>query len=209
VGETLLPYLPTPRVLRADDGSFRLERPDERPTSIGRLRSFVGNTGVLVRAYTYIRAHGASGLREVSDDAVLAANYLRKRVGEAYDIPFDRFCKHEFVASATTLKKETGVRTLDVAKRLIDKGFHPPTIYFPLTVDEGMLIEPTETESVETLDAFADALIVIAGEAASDPELVKSAPHDAPVGRLDEASAARQPNLRWRPMAGADTPCPD
>jgi len=209
VGETLLPYLPTPRVLRADDGSFRLERPDERPTSIGRLRSFVGNTGVLVRAYTYIRAHGASGLREVSDDAVLAANYLRKRVGEAYDIPFDRFCKHEFVASATTLKKETGVRTLDVAKRLIDKGFHPPTIYFPLTVDEGMLIEPTETESVETLDAFADALIAIAGEAASDPELVKSAPHDAPVGRLDEATAARQPNLRWRPMAGADTPCPD
>ena len=209
VGETLLPYLPTPRVLRADDGSFRLERPDERPTSIGRLRSFVGNTGVLVRAYTYIRAHGASGLREVSDDAVLAANYLRKRVGEAYDIPFDRFCKHEFVASATTLKKETGVRTLDVAKRLIDKGFHPPTIYFPLTVDEGMLIEPTETESVETLDAFADALIAIAGEAASDPELVKSAPHDAPVGRLDEATAARQPNLRWRPMTGREMPCPD
>jgi glycine dehydrogenase subunit 2 len=209
VGETLLPFLPTPRVLRADDGTFRLERPDERPTSIGRLRSFAGNTGVLVRAYAYIRAHGGSGLREVSDDAVLAANYLRKRVGEAYDIPFDRFCKHEFVASASGLKKRTGVRTLDVAKRLIDKGFHPPTIYFPLTVDEGMLIEPTETESVETLDAFADALVEIAAEAERDPDLVTSAPHDAPVGRLDEATAARQPNLRWRAMRGAEMPCPD
>ncbi len=209
VGDRLVPFLPTPRVLRADDGSFRLERPDERPTSIGRLRSFVGNTGVLVRAYAYLRAHGAAGLREVSDDAVLAANYLRKRVGEAYDIPFDRHCKHEFVASAATLKRETGVRTLDVAKRLIDKGFHPPTIYFPLTVEEAMLIEPTETESLETLDAFADALIAIARESHDDPELVKSAPHTAPVGRLDEATAARQPNLRWRPMAGAEMPCPD
>jgi glycine dehydrogenase subunit 2 len=209
VGERLVPFLPTPRVLRADDGTFRLERPDERPTSIGRLRSFVGNTGVLVRAYAYLRAHGAAGLREVSDDAVLAANYLRKRVGEAYDIPFDRHCKHEFVASAATLKRETGVRTLDVAKRLIDKGFHPPTIYFPLTVEEAMLIEPTETESLETLDAFADALIAIARESRDDPELVKSAPHTAPVGRLDEATAARQPNLRWRPMAGAEMPCPD
>jgi glycine dehydrogenase subunit 2 len=209
VGETLLPYLPSPRVLREDDGTFRLERPAERPTSIGRLRSFVGNTGVLVRAYAYIRAHGGSGLREVSDDAVLAANYLRKRVGEAYDIPFDRACKHEFVASAATVKKRTGVRTLDIAKRLIDKGFHPPTIYFPLTVEEGMLIEPTETESVETLDAFADALIAIAHEADEDPELVRTAPHTAPVGLLDEATAARQPNLRWRPMAGAEMPCPD
>jgi glycine dehydrogenase subunit 2 len=209
VGETLLPYLPSPRVLRADDGSFRLERPDERPTSIGRLRSFVGNTGVLVRAYTYIRAHGASGLREVSDDAVLAANYLRKRVGAAYDIPFDRACKHEFVASAAGIRKRTGVRTLDIAKRLIDKGFHPPTIYFPLTVEEGMLIEPTETESVETLDAFADALIAIAGEAENDPDVVTSAPHDSPVGRLDEATAARQPNLRWRAMSGMEMPCPD
>jgi glycine dehydrogenase subunit 2 len=209
VGETLLPYLPTPRVLRADDGTFRLERPDERPTSIGRLRAFAGNTGVLVRAYAYIRAHGGSGLHQVSDDAVLAANYLRQRVGEAYDIPFDRFCKHEFVASASTIKRQTGVRTLDIAKRLIDKGYHPPTIYFPLTVDEGMLIEPTETESVETLDAFADALIEIAREAKEDPEVVTSAPHDSPVGRLDEATAARQPNLRWRPMAGAEMPCPD
>ena len=209
VGERLLPFLPSPRVLSTDDGRFRLERPDERPTSIGRLRSFVGNTGVLVRAYAYIRAHGGSGLRQVSDDAVLAANYLKNRVGEAYEIPYDRPCKHEFVASAAAIKKRTGVRTLDIAKRLIDYGFHPPTIYFPLTVEEGMLIEPTETESIETLDAFADALIAIAREAETDPELVTSAPHTSPVGRLDEASAARHPNLRWRPMAGAETPCPD
>ena len=119
-----------------------------------------------------------------------------------------RACKHEFVASAATIKKDTGVRTLDIAKRLIDYGFHPPTIYFPLIVEEGMLIEPTETESVETLDAFADALIAIAGEARDHPELVHDAPHEAPVRRLDEVSAARQPNLRWRPMAGAETPCP-
>jgi glycine dehydrogenase subunit 2 len=209
VGELLLPYLPTPRVLRLDDGTFRLERPEERPSSIGRLRSFVGNTGVLVRAYAYIRAHGGSGLREVSDDAVLAANYLKSRLAGTFDLPYDRPCKHEFVASGASLKAKTGVRTLDVAKRLIDHGFHPPTIYFPLIVEEGMLIEPTETESVETLDAFADALIEIAAEAGRDPEMVTSAPHTAPVKRLDEATAARQPNLRWRPMAGAEMPCPD
>ena len=130
-------------------------------------------------------------------------------MGEAYDVPFDRACKHEFVASAADLKKRTGVRTLDIAKRLIDKGFHPPTIYFPLTVEEAMLIEPTETESVETLDAFADALIEIAHEAETEPDVVTSAPHTSPVGRLDEATAARQPNLRWGGMTGADMPCPD
>jgi len=140
---------------------------------------------------------------------VLAANYLKKRVAEAYEIPYDRPCKHEFVASAAGLKKRTGVRTLDIAKRLIDHGFHPPTIYFPLIVDEGMLIEPTETESAETLDAFADALVAIAAEAATDPEVVKAAPHSAPVRRLDEAKAARQPNLRWRPLTGRQMPCPD
>ncbi|MGH2476466.1 MAG: aminomethyl-transferring glycine dehydrogenase subunit GcvPB [Candidatus Limnocylindrales bacterium] len=209
VGETLVPFLPEPRVLRTDDGTFRLERPGERPTSIGRLRSFVGNTGVLVRAYAYIRAHGGSGLREVSDDAVLAANYLRHRLAGTYDMPYDRACKHEFVASAASLKKKTGVRTLDIAKRLIDYGYHPPTIYFPLIVEEGMLIEPTETESLETLDAFVEALIAIASEAETNPELVTGAPHSAPVRRLDEAMAARQPNLRWRPMTGAQTPCPD
>jgi glycine dehydrogenase subunit 2 len=209
VGETLLPFLPTPRVIREGDGTFRLERPAERPTSIGRLRSFVGNTGVLVRAYAYISAHGGSGLRQVSDDAVLAANYLKHLVAAAYEIPYDRPCKHEFVASASALKKRTGVRTLDIAKRLIDYGFHPPTIYFPLIVDEAMLIEPTETESTETLDAFAAALVAIAGEAEANPDLVRGAPHSAPVRRLDEATAARQPNLRWRPMTGAQTPCPD
>jgi glycine dehydrogenase subunit 2 len=209
VGEQLLPFLPTPRVLRDADGSYRLERPGERPTSIGRLRSFVGNTGVLIRAYAYLRAHGGSGLREVSDDAVLAANYLKSRLVGTFDLPYDRPCKHEFVASAASLKGRTGVRTLDVAKRLIDFGFHPPTIYFPLIVEEGMLIEPTETESVETLDAFADALIEIAAESEREPDVVKAAPHTAPVKRLDEATAARQPNLRWRPMSGAQMPCPD
>jgi glycine dehydrogenase subunit 2 len=205
----LVPFLPAPRVVRADDGAFRLERPGERPRSIGRMRSFTGSTGVLVRAYAYIRAHGAAGLREVSDDAVLAANYLKHRLAGTYEVPFERACKHEFVASAAGIKQRTGVRTLDIAKRLIDKGYHPPTIYFPLTVEEAMLIEPTETESLETLDGFADALIEIAREAESDPGLVTAAPHDAPVRRLDEATAARQPNLRWRGMTGAQLPCPD
>jgi glycine dehydrogenase subunit 2 len=205
----LAPFLPSPRVLREADGTYRLETPGERPASIGRMRSFVGNTGVLVRAFTYIRAHGGTGLTQVSEDAVLAANYLRLRVGETYEIPFDRTCMHEFVASAAGLKRETGVRTLDVAKRLIDRGYHPPTVYFPLIVEEGMLIEPTETESIETLDAFADALAAIAREAREAPELVTSAPTTAPVRRLDEAAAARQPDLRWRPMTGVETPCPD
>jgi len=211
VGDALLPYLPSPRVLRAADGTFRLERPEERPTSIGRLRSFVGSSGVLVRAYAYLRAHGASGLQEVTDDAVLAANYLKSRLAASgkFDIPFAGICKHEFIASAATLKRRTGVKTLDVAKRLLDHGFHAPTIYFPLTVDEAMLIEPTETESLETLDAFADALIAIAVEAETQPELVTGAPHSAPVRRPDEAGAARNPNLRWRPPVGEFTPCPD
>ena len=149
------------------------------------------------------------GLAEVSDDAVLAANYLKARLGEVLDVPYERHCKHEFVASAATLKAQTGVRTLDLAKRLIDHGIHPPTIYFPLTVEEGMLIEPTETESIETLDAFVDALTAVVAEARTDPDTVRGAPHTAPVRRLDEATAARQPDLRWRPMAGAETPCPD
>ncbi len=209
VGEKLLPFLPSPRVLREQDGSFRLERPGERPTSIGRVRSHVGSTGVLVRAYAYLLAHGAAGLEEVSEDAVLAANYLRHRLRGTYEIPYDRVCKHEFVASASNLKRETGVRTLDVAKRLIDHGHHPPTIYFPLIVEEALLIEPTETESLETLDDFAGALEAIAAEAHEDPEALHSAPHSAPVRRLDEATAARQPDLHWRPMTGAQMPCLD
>ena len=208
VGETLLPYLPSPRVLREPDGTFRLERPGERPESIGRVRAYQGSTGVLVRAYAYIRAHGDTGLAQVSEDAVLAANYLKSRLRGAYEIPFDRPCKHEFVATARPLREATGVRTLDVAKRLIDKGYHPPTIYFPLIVEECLLIEPTETESVETLDAFAEALIEIAREAHDDTDLVIGAPHTAPVRRLDEATAARHPDLRWRAMTGAETPCP-
>src|SRR5919197_4056193 len=205
VGAKLEPFLPAPRVLRESDGTFRLERVGERPTSIGRMRSFVGSTGVLVRAYAYLRPHGASGLAEITEDAVLAANYLKLRLTDsgAYDIPFPGVCKHEFIASAGSIKKKTGVKTLDIAKRLLDHGFHAPTVSFPLTVDEAMLIEPTETESVETLDAFADALIAIAREAETDPDVVKTAPHTAPVRRLDEAGAARHPNPRLRAAARA------
>jgi glycine dehydrogenase subunit 2 len=209
VGEKLLPFLPSPRVLREPDGRLRLEVPGERPTSIGRVRAFAGNTGVLVRAYAYIAIHGGTGLAEVSEDAVLAANYLKARLTGILDVPFSRPCMHEFVASSATLKSETGIRTLDVAKRLIDYGFHPPTIYFPLTVEEALLIEPTETESLETLDAFVEALRCIVDEARTDPELLHSAPHSSPVRRLDETTAARQPNLRWRAMTGSQTPCPD
>jgi glycine dehydrogenase subunit 2 len=208
VTERLRPFLPQPLVVREGD-AYRLERPGERPASIGRVRAYQGSTGILVRAYAYIRAHGGSGLRQVSEDAVLAANYLRRRVGEAYELPVDGPCKHEFVASASRIKDETGVRTYDIAKRLIDHGYHPPTIYFPLIVDECLLIEPTETESIETLDAFADALIAVAREAHEDPELLTTAPHDAPVRRLDETSAARKPDLRWPSLDGVERPCPD
>jgi glycine dehydrogenase subunit 2 len=206
VGERLVPFLPAPRVLREGE-RFRLEREGERVSAVGRVRAFQGNVGVLVRAYAYVRAHGRD-LVGVSEDAVLAANYLKARLAGTYEIPFDRPCKHEFVATARPLKEATGVRTLDVAKRLIDHGYHPPTIYFPLIVEECLLIEPTETESLETLDAFADAMLAIADEARTDPDRVRSAPHHAPVRRLDEATAARQPDLRWRPMTGAETPCP-
>jgi glycine dehydrogenase subunit 2 len=209
VGERLVPFLPSPRVLRGPDGTYRMERPGERPSSIGRVRAFVGNTGVLVRAYAYIRAQGGSGLREVSEDAVLAANYLKVKLADVLDIPFERTCMHEFVASAASLKAKTGIRTLDIAKRLIDYGYHPPTIYFPLTVEEAMLIEPTESESLETLDAFAEAVRCIVAEAETDPELLHAAPRTSPVRRLDETTAARQPNLRWRAMTGSQTPCPD
>jgi len=209
VTERLAPFLPGPRVLREADGSFRLERHGERPTSIGRVRSYQGSVGVLVRAYAYMLAHGGPGLEEVSEDAVLGANYLRHRLADTFDMPFPPPCMHEFVASARAIRQASNVRMLDIAKRLIDYGFHPPTIYFPLTVEEGMLVEPTETESLDTLDAFADALIAIAHEARAQPELVREAPHAAPVRRLDETSAARHPDLRWQPMTGRQTPCPD
>ena len=209
VSERLAPFLPGPRVLRQDDGTFRLERAGERATSIGRVRSYQGSTGVLLRAYAYMLAHGGDGLEQVSEDAVLAANYLRSRLESTFEMAYPAPCMHEFVASAKALRAKSGVRMLDIAKRLIDYGYHPPTIYFPLTVEEGMLVEPTETESVETLDAFADALIAIAEEAQSDPDVVRGAPHDAPVRRLDEAGAARHPDLRWQPMTGRQMPCPD
>jgi glycine dehydrogenase subunit 2 len=207
VAAHLVPYLPEPLVLK-DGHGFRLERQGERPEAIGRVRAYQGSVGVLVRAYAYIRAHGASGLRQVSEDAVLAANYLRQRVGEAFELPVAGPCKHEFVASAAAIKAATGVRTYDIAKRLIDHGYHPPTIYFPLIVEECLLIEPTETESIETLDAFADALIAVVREAHEDPELLMTAPHDAPVRRLDETTAARRPDLRWEPFPGVGRPCP-
>jgi glycine dehydrogenase subunit 2 len=165
------------------------------PRSIGRMKSFYGNFGVLVRAYVYVRMLGAEGLRRMSETAVLNANYLKKLVERVYDVPYKRRCMHEFVARGDVAE---AVHTIDVAKRLIDLGFHPPTIYFPLIVPESLMIEPTETESKETIDAFAAALLRIAEEAVSDPGLLKSAPVTTPVGRLDEADAARNPRLCHR-----------
>jgi glycine dehydrogenase subunit 2 len=196
VREPLAPFLPTPVVRREeDDGSYVLAPPER---SIGRVGLFHGNFGVMVRAYAYIRSLGAAGLREVSDNAVLNANYVLARLRDAYRLPFDRRCMHEVLLSGSG-QKAKGVKTLDIAKRLIDYGFHPPTIYFPLMVDEAMLIEPTETESKETLDAFCDAMLAIAREAEEDPEVVRAAPQGAPLRRLDEATAARHPVLRWQP----------
>jgi glycine dehydrogenase subunit 2 len=162
------------------------------PKSIGRVKTFHGNFGVLVRAYTYIRMLGAEGLRAVSENAVLNANYLQARLRGAYPIPHgDRICMHEFVAKGVPAGV-SGVRTLDVAKRLIDYGFHPPTVYFPLIVPEALMVEPTETESKETLDAFVDALLRIAEEARTDPDLLLTAPHSAPLRRLDEVKAGKE-----------------
>jgi len=174
---------------------YRLATP---PQSIGKVGAFHGNFGVLVRAYAYIRSLGAEGLRQVSEDAVLNANYLLARLKDAYALSYDRICMHEVVLSASRQKKQ-GVRGLDIAKRLLDYGFHAPTMYFPLIVDEALMIEPTETESKETLDAFIEALLAIAREASTDPDLVHNAPYTTPVSRLDEARAARQPDLRWHP----------
>jgi glycine dehydrogenase subunit 2 len=196
VREPLAPFLPTPIVRRREgDGGYVLAAPER---SIGRVGLFHGNFGVMVRAYAYIRSLGAAGLREVSENAVLNANYVLARLRDAYRLPYDRRCMHEMVFSGSR-QKAKGVKTLDIAKRLIDYGFHPPTIYFPLMVDEAMLIEPTETESKETLDAFCDAMLAIAREVEEEPEVVRSAPQRAPLRRLDEATAARKPILRWRP----------
>lgn len=188
----LIPYLPAPIVDRRSDGTYYLN--GDLPESIGRVKSFYGNFGILVRAYTYTRTLGPDGLRRVSEDAVLNANYLMRRLAPHYDVAFDRHCKHEFVLSGRRQKKQ-GVRTLDIAKRLLDFGYHPPTIYFPLNVEECIMIEPTETESKETLDAFAETMIRIAREAEETPELVINAPYTTVVKRLDETLAARRPVL--------------
>ena len=167
-------------------------------SSIGRMHGFHGNIGVLVRAYVYVFLHGRDGLREVSDRAVLNANYLAALVRDTFPLAFPEASPmHEFVATASALERETGIRAMDVAKRLIDLGFHPSTVYFPLVVDEAMMMEPTETESKETLDAFAEALLRAAKEARDDPALLRAAPTTTPVGRLDEARAARHLVLHW------------
>jgi glycine dehydrogenase subunit 2 len=195
VKATLAPFLPDPHVVIDEHGLYHLERPEH---SAGRMGEFHGNFGVLLRAYAYLRTLGAEGLREMSETAVVNANYVQARLRGAYRLPYDRFCMHEAVFSGSRQRAQ-GVRTLDIAKRLIDFGFHPPTIYFPLIVDEALMIEPTEAEGKESLDAFCDAMLAIAREAETDPEIVKSAPHTAPLRRLDEATAARRPVLRWRP----------
>lgn len=195
VSEALAPYLPAPVVTRLAGGSYGLDA--DRPNGIGRLKGFNGHFGILARAYTYIRMHGAEGLRRVSETAVLNANYLRALLVDVYDLPYDRRCTHEFVLSGRRQKVANGVRTLDLAKRLIDFDIHPPTIYFPLIVEEAIMVEPTETESRQTLDRFAQVMRQIEREARETPELVRSAPHFQWVGRLDEVSAARKPVLRW------------
>jgi glycine dehydrogenase subunit 2 len=192
----LAPYAPAPTVEQKADGSYFLDY--DRKQSIGRLRSFYGNFGMMVRAYTYLREMGAEGLKGATDLAVLNANYLRVRLGEEWHVAYDRSCMHEVVISDKNLKA-TGVTTLDVAKRLLDHGFHPPTVYFPLVVKGAMLIEPTETESKQTLDEFVAAMSAIKAEAESEPEQVKTAPHLTRLRRLDETRAARKPVLRWTP----------
>ncbi|OWA37868.1 glycine dehydrogenase (aminomethyl-transferring) [Saccharibacillus sp. O16] len=192
VKSILTPYLPAPIVEKLEDGSYDFAAPSS--TSIGRVKAYYGNFGILVRAYAYIRTYGPEGLRRVSECAVLNANYMMARLKDYYEVPFAGPCKHEFVMSGSGLKKY-GVRTLDVAKRLLDFGYHPPTIYFPLNVEECIMIEPTETESKETLDGFIDTMIRIAKEAEENPELLLNAPYTTPVTRLDETSAARKPVL--------------
>ncbi|MBN2247309.1 MAG: aminomethyl-transferring glycine dehydrogenase subunit GcvPB [Coriobacteriia bacterium] len=196
VSAGLAPYLPGPVVGRGADGVLRLVTPER---SIGRVRSYLGNFGVLVRAYTYIRAVGGDGLREVSEQAVLSANYLKALLEDAWPVAYDRTCMHEFVMSGGALRKATGVRTLDVAKRLLDYGIHPPTVYFPLIVDEALMVEPTETEGKATLDRFAAVLRHIAQEATEDPDLLHGAPYTTPVRRLDEAAAVKNADVAWRP----------
>jgi glycine dehydrogenase subunit 2 len=193
VKKILEPFLPKPMVIK-DGDQYKLEY--DIPGSIGRVKGFYGNFGILVRAYTYILTMGGEGLKRVSENAVLNANYMMRKLQPYYDLPYDRVCKHEFVLSGKRQKK-LGVRTLDIAKRLLDFGYHPPTVYFPLIVEECLMIEPTETESKETLDQFIEVMIQIAKEAEESPEVVQEAPHKTVVGRLDEVTAARKPVLRY------------
>jgi glycine dehydrogenase subunit 2 len=194
VSADLVAYLPVPRVIRKGN----LYAWDENhPDSIGRVRSFFGNFNVMVKAYTYIRSLGPDGLKRVSENAVLNANYVKERLRPYYHLPYDRVCMHECVFSGERQLRESGVHTTDIAKRLLDYGFHPPTIYFPLIVREAIMIEPNETESKEALDAFCDAMAAIAGEAKTNPEMLKSAPHTTPVKRLDDVLAARRPDVCW------------
>ena len=201
VKKFLQDYLPVPRIIRGNEG---YELREDFPNSVGRVRSFFGNFGILVRAYAYILALGSDGLEEASRMALLNANYIRSRLKGHFHVPHSETCMHECVFT-DRLQQKQGVHTVDIAKRLLDYGFHPPTIYFPLVVSGAIMIEPTETESPETLDAFIDAMISIAHEAKENPSMVKSAPHTTPVGRLDETLAARKLILRWNPSkAGND-----
>ena len=203
VSERIAPYLPTPLVSRGEDGAFELDhgRGPAGSKSIGRLRGFNGNYGCFVRAYAYICSLGADGLRDASETAVLNANYLlallrQRGVAEYLPLAYDELCMHEFVLSGGPMKRALQIRTLDLAKRLLDYGFHPPTVYFPLLVDEALMVEPTETETKETLDSFAEALAAILREAAADPAIAQNAPYSTPVRRLDEVAAAKRPVIR-------------
>ena len=199
VSERISPFLPVPVVARGPDGSFALDH--ERPKSIGRLRGFHGNYGTFVRAYAYICSLGADGLKDASETAVLNANYLLARLqehdlAEYLPLAFGELCMHEFVLSGGPMKRRLQIKTLDLAKRLLDFGFHPPTVYFPLLVEEALMVEPTETETKETLDAFAAAVAAIVAEAREDPEIAAGAPYTTPVRRLDEVAAAKHPVVR-------------
>jgi glycine dehydrogenase subunit 2 len=195
VNARLEPFLPVPVVTRREDGQFALDF--DRPHSIGRLRGFHGHFGILARTLAYLRMHGADGLRTLSETAVLNANYVRVLLDDVFELPYPRSCMHEFVLSGRRQKVAFGIKTLDIAKRLLDFGIHPPTIYFPLIVDEAVMVEPTETESRATLDHFANVMHHIARECEEMPEVIRAAPHHQVVGRLDEVTAARKPVLRW------------
>ncbi|MFT9496740.1 aminomethyl-transferring glycine dehydrogenase subunit GcvPB [Anaerosolibacter sp.] len=193
VRSDLVQFLPVPVIEKTGEG-FVLDY--DRPLSIGKVKSFYGHFGIMVRAYTYILTLGAAGLKEVSEKAVLNANYMMHKLKPYYHLPIDQVCKHEFVLGGL-LEEKLGVSTLDIAKRLLDYGYHPPTIYFPLIVNEAIMVEPTETESLETIDSFIDTMIQIAKEAGTNPEILKTAPHDTPVRRIDEVKAARNLIVKW------------